>query len=120
PLNREIDDIGYFDAIALARPYAALLDLAGLSPRFNSEYLDGSQMNERALAACGVKLVIASGVKAGHALPSGPRLFKATPVADPAPRAVFFPTGSLLPLDRAAIHERLRDPAFDLRRVLMG
>ena len=50
-LNRQIDDVGFFDSIMLARPYRAVLDLSDLSPTSNIQCLDGARMSVRALAA---------------------------------------------------------------------
>jgi hypothetical protein len=117
PLNRELDDVGYFDSIALAKPYAAILDLAGLPVRLNTQYIDGSDLNRRTLAACGVVFVATNKSKGGQAQPGAP--INVYGIPHPAPRAEFFPTERVVQLDQAEIHRRLRDPDFDVSRTLM-
>jgi hypothetical protein len=115
PLNRRLDDIGYFDSIALARSYAALLDLGGKSPRFNTQYLDGSDLNVRALAACGVKVMLTQKGPGGP----GPSSIHAYPIPNAAPRVAFYPQARAPGLAAPAIHQNLRDPHFDLQQWLM-
>lgn len=112
PLNRELDDIGYFDSIALAKPYRAILDLAGLSPRLNTQYLDGSQLDTRTLSTCGVKVVVTNKFNPAHAI-------KTYPIPNAAERVQFFPLASAQFLDEAQTHQKLRDPHLDLRHTIM-
>jgi hypothetical protein len=119
PLNREVDDIGFFDSVILARPYRALLDLAGKPPTLNIQKLDGSQMSARALAATATKLVVTS-----DELDDLPRIGGSDPVhvyAVPSwvPRASFLPFTQASFLDEREIHERLRDPRVDLKGLIM-
>jgi hypothetical protein len=115
PLNRRLDDIGYFDSIALAKSYAALLDLGGKSPRFNTQYIDGSDLNVRALAACGVKVMLTQKGPGGP----GTSNIHAFPIPNPAPRVAFYPQARAQWLETPAIHQDLRDPHFDLQQWLM-
>ena len=116
PLNRELDDVGYFDSIALARPYAAILDLAGLPDRLNTQYVDGSDLNRRTLAACGV-VFVATNKSGSTAQPGAP--IHVYGISQPAARAEFFRADQVVRLDREDIHRRLRDPAFDVSKTLM-
>lgn len=118
PLNRELDDIGMFDSIALAKPYRAILDMAGLSPRLNSQYLDGSELTLRALSTCGVRFVVTNKVFGGPP-PTSANPIRIFPVRDPGSRVQFFPAGSARFLSDEQIHRNLRDTHFDLRRWLM-
>ena len=119
PLNRELDDIGYFDSIALARSYRALLDLGEQPPQLNVQYLNGSDLNARALAACGVRFMATTKFSGNSATPDEPAGIRVAWVRDPAPRVAFYPLNAALFLDADAIHRDLRDPTFDLSRWLM-
>ncbi|HEY2589176.1 MAG TPA: YfhO family protein [Tepidisphaeraceae bacterium] len=110
PLNRQIDDIGYFDSIALAKPYRAILDMAGLPPRLNTQYLDGSELNLRALSTCGVKAVVTN--KYGSR-------GRPIPIRNAGPRVQFFPLDAVQFSDLPQTHQNLRDPRVDLQRTLM-
>lgn len=119
PLNREIDDIGYFDSIALAKSYTGILDLAGQSSRLNSQYLDGSNFRSRALQNGGVRFVATTKVYPGTPDAFGPPRIRVYPIRDPAPRAAFYPSDAAMFLDVKTLHQNLRDPDFDLSRRLM-
>ena len=119
PLNRQLDDIGFFDSITLAKPYAALLDLSNRSPRLNTEHLDGSDLNARALAACGVSFEMTTKREPGSPPSKGSSPIRVLTIADPAPRAAFYPRDRIIYLDAVATHQHLRDPTFDLRQWLM-
>lgn len=118
PLNRELDDIGMFDSIALAKPYEAILDLSGLSPRINTQYIDGSDLTYRALATCGVRFVVTNKTPGGGA-PTSAQPIRVYPIQDPAPRVQFYPDDSVQWLDVARTDENLRNRQFDLRHWLM-
>jgi hypothetical protein len=121
PSNRELDDIGFFDSIVLAKSYTALLELAHQPPNRNYEILPGSVMDARALAACGVDQVITASPapQLGSPLPVPLGMFRVIRIPNPAPRAKFYPEGTLLFLDRFQIHQRLGDNGFDLQKWLM-
>jgi hypothetical protein len=112
PLNRELDDVGYFDSIALAKPYRAILDMAGLPPKLNTQYLDGSELDARTLSTCGVKVVVTNKFNPAHAIQS-------FPIRNASERVQFFPPSAVQFLDEAQTHEHLRDRKFDLRHTLM-
>jgi hypothetical protein len=119
PLNRAVDDFGFFDSIILARPYRAVLDLAGAPPRMNEQNLDGSAFNARALAYGAVAWVITWQARPDlEAEPgaSSPRVFR---ISDPAPRAAFVPLRDTLFVNEAELHRRLRDPGQDVRHALL-
>ena len=110
--TRRIDDVGFFDAVVLARPYRALIEVGGAVPDLNLEVVDGSDVSARALRFFGANAMIS---------PTGrkdlPRIrlgrFEIYDVPDPLPRA------SLVPLDRTRyagveeIHAELARPDFD-------
>jgi len=118
-LNRRLDDAGFFDSVMLARPYRALMDLAGKPPRINIQYFEGSTLNVRALRACAVRYVLTW--KKRDDLPpldAADRIY-AYEVPGSSPRAAFFPLSRTLFLSESEIHKRLRDPQHDTRSVLM-
>ncbi len=118
-LNRQIDDIGFFDSILLARPYRAVLDLSDTSPTSNIQCLNGSRMSVRALAATATKLVITFAQRddLSHVSDDGPLHIYAVP--SPAPRASFLPFSQASFLDENQIHQRLRDPSANLAQSIM-
>lgn len=118
PLNRELDDIGLFDSIALAKPYRAIFDMADLSPRLNSQYIDGSDLNLRALSTCGVMFVVTNKTPGGPP-PTAANPIRVFPIRDPGQRVQFFPDASVQFTDVETTHRNLRDPRFDLRHRLM-
>ncbi len=118
-LNRQIDDVGFFDSIMLVRPYRAVLDLSDASPTSNIQSLNGSQMNVRALAATATKLVVTFVQRDDlpHVRDDGPVHVYAVP--SPAPRASFLPFSQASFLDESEIHQRLRDPSVNLAQFIM-
>jgi hypothetical protein len=118
PFNREFDDVGFFDSIMLARPYAAILDLTGAPPDLNTQQGKGSSFNRRTLESTGVKVVVTSRAPPGQAISDETRVY-VYGVAKPLPRAQFFPASDALLLDRAQVHDRLRDPGYSLGTHVM-
>src|SRR5262249_45834807 len=59
-INRELDDIGFFDSIMLASTYRGLFDLSLAPKGHNTQSIDASQLDPRALRACGVHLVMST------------------------------------------------------------
>lgn len=114
PLNRELDDIGMFDSIALAKPYLAILDLSDLPPKTNTQYIDGSDLTPHTLAECGVRFVVTNKTPGGAA-----PVIHGFQIRDPAPRVQYYPDDDVRWLDVATTHKNLRNPEFDLRHWLM-
>ena len=119
PLNRDIDDVGFFDSVILARPYRAMLDLSGAPPGLNIQTLNGSELNPRALAATGTRIVVSPEQRSDLPLIGGDGFVRIYAVPNPASRASFIPLTMARFLDEKAIHERLRDPTVDLRQFIM-
>jgi hypothetical protein len=118
-LNREVDDVGFFDSVIMARPYRALLDLTGAPPTLNIESLNGSQISGRALAATATKLVVTYDQRYDLPLVGGDDSVHVYAVPNPASRASFIPLTMARFLDEKAIHQRLRDRTVDLREFIM-
>jgi len=118
-LNREIDDVGFFESLPLARPYRALLDLTGAPPTLNIENLNGSQLSARALAATATKLVVTTNQRDDLPRIKDVDIEHIYAVPDPLPRASFVPFSQASFLTESKIHERLRDPHVDLATSIM-
>lgn len=56
--NRRFDDAGFFDAVALADTYGAVLKMAGLGEKLNTELIEGPTLPAETLRKLGVKYVI--------------------------------------------------------------
>jgi hypothetical protein len=120
PFNREIDDVGFFDSIMLAKPYAALMDLTGLPPGTNVQELDGSEMSPRALAATGTRVVMTLRRQRDDLpLVSGTSAIRSYAVPNALPRAAFYPNELISRVDVAEAHRRLRDPGYDVGARVM-
>lgn len=117
--NEVIDDIRFYDSIVLARPYRAVLDLAGKPPDLNVELLNGPDIGVRALAATGTKVVVPLRQELNLPLLETAPGIRAYAVPTAAPRTAFIPFGRVLFLAPEAIHQRLRDPAVDVQTSLM-
>jgi hypothetical protein len=118
PLNRQIDDVGYFDSVALAGPYLGILDLVGKPTGRNVQYMDGSEFNQRALSACGVRFVVKAKYDAGANASNSPSV-DILPVREPAERARIYSWSDVVITERKDIHRKLRDPTFDLNHYLL-
>jgi hypothetical protein len=121
PLNRQLDDIGSFDSIFLAKPYMALLDLGHLPPRYNSQYIEGSDLTLRALQVCAVRVMLTTKDLPGQPpAPAGQSVVHRLRIPNPANRVDFFPLASTVTADLPTIHQHLRDPHYDfLHRLLI-
>lgn len=119
PINRDVDDVGFFDSLILARPYRALLDLQGTPSDANLEVLDGPTFDRRALQALGAAVVVSQFDHPDlHRLGwvQGLAIFT---VDQPAPRARFVPLADVRALEAPEIHRRLRSKDADIRQSLM-
>jgi hypothetical protein len=97
------DDVGFFDSVILARPYAALLRLAGLPPTRNVQAFDASGLNVDALRATGVAVVVTRRERPDLTpLDDGP-LVHTYAVPDPLPRVAFGPGTATTPTIGAAV-----------------
>lgn len=127
PINRTLDDIGFFDSIMLAKAYAGLMDLAGADPKFNNQALRGARLVKRALEATGTRLVVSAQARGHEADPSedikkvdvDSGEYQLYVVPNAAERAELFPSSRVMKLPSAEIHERLRDPGFSLADTIM-
>ena len=120
PHNRRFDDIGFFDSIALARPYRFMLDTSGLPERLNQQQMDARELQQRTLAAAGVNLVVTteerSDLRLLRAFGDGLRLYRVDGAAD---RAKFYRLDQVEFTDNRSIHAWLRDPSVDLDARLL-
>jgi hypothetical protein len=118
-LNRDIDDVGFFDSIALARPYRALLDLTGAPPEVNIEHIDGSELSTRALAATATKVVMTFTRRSDLSEIATNNRLHVYAVPRPAPRVTFLPLTQASYLTEEEIHKRLRNPNFNPQLSVM-
>jgi hypothetical protein len=119
PFNREIDDVGFFESIMLARPYRLMLDLAGDPPTRNVQSFDGSRLNAGALRSLGVKLVVTSAPRRDlNEIARAARDLPVYAVPNTAPRAAFFPDSAVRYAPPDAIHADLRRAAAVPRSTL--
>ena len=88
--NRTVDDAGFFDAVSLAYSYRTVLALSGLDPRSGAEYLRGSDMPIKLLAALGSRVVVTTKTMQGLDRLAECDTVIAYLVPSPAARAAYF------------------------------
>jgi Bacterial membrane protein YfhO len=111
----EVDDVGFYDSIALLKPFAALVDLGHLSPGSCIQSFDGSLLTPRALRLCGVRAIVTDKLRSPTD-DSPPQVYALKGSAD---RVEFFPMTSSVIAELPAIHAYLRDPDYDLTDRLL-
>ena len=112
--SRQIDDVGVFDSILLAKPYRALMETGGAPEKLNVQNVDGSQLLPRASQFFAAKLMLTRSPRGDlPQLAAGNGIYLYA-VPNPLPRAslVSLDSAQFLPDDQ--IHQRLRDRSFDL------
>src|SRR4029077_13579783 len=85
------DDAGGFDSISLALYNRGILALCGSPPDLNEQVVDAAQFPVRALKATGVRFVITPETRSDLELVENTDDANLYRVANPAPRAEFFP-----------------------------
>jgi hypothetical protein len=117
--NREIDDIGVFDSILLAKPYRALMEVQGAPARLNIQNIDGSLLSARANQFFGVRAMLTRNPRNDlpQVAPGGELRLYAVP--NPIPRVSFLPVTAARFLSNNEIHAQLRDPKIDLNQALL-
>ena len=113
PSNREIDDVGFFDSLILARPYRALLEVSGDLRPVNLQLLDGSRLSARALRFFGVNTVITLTPRPDAPLTKGTHPY-VYDVPNPLPRASLVTLDHVWYLSSAQIHQLLAQPDYEL------
>jgi hypothetical protein len=116
--NRRFDDVGFFDSIILARPYRALLALAGRSPDTNVQNLSGSGLSAEALANLGVRFVV-TGQRRDDLPFYGREKYSVYVVPNPVARVAFFDEQQVVFVAESTMLERLTADGFDLGAGLM-
>jgi len=119
PVNRMVDDVGFFDSIMLARTYQTVLSLANLPADLNIQSFNGSEMSSRALAAVGVKLMITAADRRDLKKKEQIGEISIYKIPLPSQRAEFFDAGQIRYLPTDQLHAMLRNPGIDLRSVLL-
>jgi hypothetical protein len=116
--NRRFDDVGVFDSLLLARPYRALIALAGWRADTNVQSLAASALPARALQDLGVRFVVTRRELRDLELILQER-YSLYRVPDPSPRAAFFPTDRVEFLGEDEMLTRFRQGAFSLGSASM-
>ena len=120
--NRQVDDVGVFDSILLARPYRAVMEVCGALPRLNIQNIDGWQLNARALRFFGVKLMLTNippqDPRGLEEVSRGPGLILFA-VPDPMARASLIQARRAEFMSDDEIHKHLLDQSFDLSQHLL-
>ncbi|MGH7179778.1 MAG: YfhO family protein [Tepidisphaeraceae bacterium] len=119
PFNRTMDDVGFFDSIMLGAPYQGLLDLNQAPAGMNVQYLNGADLNHRALSACGVRALVTLRSPKDLSAASEWGVVRLYPLSGAARRAEFFPDSRVEVLPAGDIHRRLREGAFDPGSTLL-
>lgn len=120
PLNRALDDVGFFDSLILARPYRFILDTSGMPPTLNTQAMNASEMSRRTLRACGVRLIWTRRERPDLRPVGEPSEGVNTyAVVDAAQRCEFFPPSRVRWVESDEIHRLLRDPSFPIETVLL-
>jgi len=119
PLNRELDDLGFFDSIMLARPYMTFLELGGAPRGANWQEVSAMQLGGRAASAAGVRFLVTGAQiqNLGRGVPFGAYLLYTVPGA--AERAAFFPISRVRFLEPSALHTTLVNRFEDVSSVLL-
>jgi hypothetical protein len=89
PINRHIDDVGFFDSIILARPYRKLMEAAGAPPDFNTQAVRGVDLPPAWLARFAVAAVVTTSERTDLPLVERFGAINVYAVPDPLPRATF-------------------------------
>jgi hypothetical protein len=119
PITRQVDDIGFFDSVILARPYAAQLDLNGDPPTLNIQDRLGSRLNLRTIQAGAARVLVTDIDRPDLKLLSGNNPVRVYEVPDPLPRAGFVPEDHVVRVTPEQLHANLRDPHHDLHTTVM-
>lgn len=118
-LGHNVDDIGFFDSLMLARSYRFVLALTGAPPSLNIQNLSGAQLAPRALRATGVKYVLTLRPRADLPLLGQFGGVQAYAVDSPAHRAEFFPNQRIRFVPEDALDGLVRGTADRLDAELL-
>lgn len=117
--NRRYDDVGFFDSVILARPYALMMDLTGAPMTLNEQQVNGSLFSPRALETAGVKFVFTF-LQLPHLRSIGQLdVLNAYVVNAPASRAAFFPVNRVVFVEDSQMRNAIRNPEFDPGQLLL-
>jgi hypothetical protein len=120
-INREVDDVGFYDSIALAKPYVGLVEIGNLSLEENILSFDGTMLTPRALRLSGVRVVLApaNSFVRQSAATAGNKTIRKMILSGSANRVEFFPLDKTKTTDLDTLHRDLRDQDFDLLHTLL-
>jgi hypothetical protein len=115
PVNRAVDDVGFFDSILLSRPYRAVTAMAKLPSQTNIQQLDGALLPGQALAGLAVRFVLTRSPRSDLPLLQSSRGTFMYAVPESALRVAFFPEQFVNYADDEEILARFRDGNLDIR-----
>jgi hypothetical protein len=118
PRNRAIDDVGFFDSIMLAKPYRAIMALAGQPESANIQTMDGKMLPPAALAGLCVESLITAAPRDDLQVQQRIGVATVFSVPHPARRASFVPDEAVAFVDDALVLDRYRRGAIDLQGTL--
>jgi hypothetical protein len=113
--NRQIDDVGFFESIMLARPYRAMMEVNGAEPGLNTQQADGGQLFPRALQFFAVNTLLTRTARPDLINMEG-GLYGLNPTM---PRVSLISPQMTQYLSEPEIHQRLKDPGFDFINHLL-
>jgi hypothetical protein len=113
PYNRQLDDVGVFDSILLAKPYRALMELNTAPTNVNVQNIDAAQLLGRTNQFFGVARILTKHERSDlHELTSGGGMHFYE-VANPLPRAALFAMPAAQYLSEQQIHQHLERADFN-------
>jgi hypothetical protein len=108
PFSRTVDNVGFFDSVILARPYRAILDLAGATEGLNIQRMDGTDLPSGVLQSAGVRAVVTLRSREDLeriVVVHGMILYR---VVGALPRASVIPAAGIRRLEEKALREELQ------------
>jgi hypothetical protein len=112
-LNRQLDDVSFFDSIMLARSYQGVMAAQSAPPGYNNQEFPASALNWRTLRICGAKVLITPIARRKEEAWRQVDSMLVYKINDAAPRVEFFPVELVRRGDRTAAEAMLRDAEQD-------
>ncbi|HMB95811.1 MAG TPA: YfhO family protein [Tepidisphaeraceae bacterium] len=119
PFNGELDDIGFFDSIILAKPYVALMEVGGAKAGWNTQIMEGSIAPLRAMQFFAVSRVLTVDDRPDLILRTQGSDINLYDVPSPAHRIEFFNDQEVIYVNERRIHEMLKDPVINPSNLLL-
>jgi hypothetical protein len=117
--NRDIDDVGFFDSIMLAKPYAALMAACNAPPKLNRQDMDGSEMSARALQYACAKLLVTYRQRPDLKRVGGKEKLNLYEIPNPRWKIGFIPRSDARTATLEEVHQHLRNRSADIHRTVL-